>query len=136
MDVPESNSNWIMIKGIAVPTVLAYFATFNRGDFVATAALFAPQGTMHPPFESPIAGKEAIAAYLKAEAKGMNLAPQEGISEAEANNQTKVTVSGKVQTSVFGVNVAWHFLLNGQQEIEYLRIKLLASPQELLKLRR
>ena len=122
------------IADIDEPVVLRYFETFNQGDFAATARLFAYQGTLHPPFESPLMGQEAIAAFLQAEAQGMTLQPREGISET-TEVQTKVQINGKVQTRLFSVNVAWHFILNQQSEIEYVRIKLLASPQELLQLR-
>ena len=125
----------ITIEGIAEPTLLRYFDSFNRGDFAATARLFADEGAMHPPFESPIVGRDKIAAFLEAEAKGMRLIPREGIVEAAEANQTKFQIGGMVQTSLFGVNVAWHFILN-QQQILYVRIKLLASPQELLNLQR
>ena len=124
----------LRIAGIDEPVVWRYFETFNRGDFAATASLFAPQGTLHPPFESPLVGQEVIAAFLQAEAQGMALQPREGVSEA-TEAQTKFQIRGKVQTRLFSVNVAWHFILNQHPEIEYVRIKLLASPQELLKLR-
>ena len=52
------------IEGITEPTVLRYFETLNAGDFENTAALFAADGAIHPPFESGIVGPEAIAAYL------------------------------------------------------------------------
>ena len=124
----------LRIAGIDEPVVWQYFETFNRGDFAATASLFAPEGTLHPPFESPIVGQEAITAFLQAEAQGMTLQPREGTSET-TEAQTKFQINGKVQTRLFSVNVAWHFTLNQRPEIEYVRIKLLASPQELLKLR-
>ena len=37
---------------------------------------------------------------------------------------------------LFGVNVSWLFILNSQQQIVSTTVKLLASPQELLNLRR
>jgi hypothetical protein len=66
----------------------------------------------------------------------MQLFPREGIAEPLEDNQTQIQVSGKVQTSLFGVNVSWIFVLSSEKEILYARIKLLASPQELLNLRR
>lgn len=126
----------LIIEGITEPVVLRYFETMNAGDYQATAALFAQTGVMHPPFEQPIEGREAIATYLETEAKGMQLLPREGIAEPIEDNQTQFQVTGKVQTSVFGVNVAWTFILNTEQEMVYAKIKLLASPQELLSLRR
>lgn len=126
----------LTIKGITEPVVLRYFATMNAGEYEATVALFADEGVMYPPFEEPIQGKTAIATYLKAEAKGMQLSPSKGNAETLEEDQTQIQVAGKVQTPLFGVNVAWIFILNSQQEILSTRIKLLASPQELLSLRR
>lgn len=125
-----------IIEGIDESVVSRYFQTMNAADYEGTAALFAPTGAMHPPFEEPIEGKEAIATYLKAEAKGMQVFPREGIAETLEEDQIQVQVKGKVQTSLFGVNVAWIFTLNPEREILYAQIKLLASPQELLNLRR
>jgi hypothetical protein len=124
------------IEGIDEAVVWRYFQTMNAADYEGTAALFAPTGVMHPPFEEPIEGTEAIATYLNAEAKGMQLFPREGIAETIEEDQIQVQVKGKVQTSLFGVNVAWIFILNPEREIIYTQIKLLASPQELLNLRR
>lgn len=126
----------LTIEGIEEPVVQRYFQTMNAGEYEATAALFAPTGVMHPPFEEPIEGPDAIAIYLKAQAKGMQLFPREGIAETLEENQIQIQVKGKVQTPLFGVNVAWIFILNLEWEIVYTKIKLLASPQELLNLRR
>lgn len=125
----------ITIEGITEPTVIRYFMTMNAGEFDATAALFAADGVMQPPFESQIIGREAIAAYLHQEAQGMQLAPTQGTTEIGADAQ-HLQITGKVQTSWCGVNVAWLFTLNQQGEILFTRIKLLASPQELINLRR
>lgn len=134
---PESVSTTdLTIEGITESVVLRYFETMNAGDYEATAALFADTGVMQPPFEDPIEGREAIASYLEAEAKGMKLSPRKGIAETLEDDQTQIQVTGKVQTSVFGVNVSWIFILNPAQEILFTKIKLLASPQELLSLRR
>lgn len=126
----------LTLEGITEPVVLRYFETMNAGDYEATAALFADTGVMNPPFEKPIEGRVAIANYLEAEAKGMQLFPRRGIAETPLNEQTQIQVSGKVQTPWFGVNVSWIFVLSPEQEILSTRIKLLASPQELLSLRR
>jgi|ERR687886_2136041 hypothetical protein len=126
----------LTIEGITEPVVLRYFETMNAGDYKATAALFADTGAMHPPFEQAIEGREAIATYLEAEAKGMQLFPTKGIVETQKEDQTQIQVTGKVQTPWFGVNVAWIFVLSPEREILTTRIKLLASPQELLSLRR
>ena len=131
----DNNTTAIAIEGINEPTILSYFETLNAGDFQATAALFAPDGVMYAPFESGIVGFDAIATYLQQEAAGMRAQPHEGIAQTQADNSTKVQVSGKVQMPLFGVNVSWLFLLNFQQQITSVTVKLLASPQELLKLR-
>ena len=65
----SSQSSSLTIEGIDEAVVLHYFQTMNAGEYDATAALFAPTGAMHPPFEQPIEGPDAIATYLKAEAK-------------------------------------------------------------------
>jgi len=126
----------LKIEGLTEPSVLRYFETLNAGDFQATAALFAETGSLKPPFEDPLVGPEAIATYLASEAKGMKLEPRQAIAEAIAEDQTQIQVSGKVQTSWCGVNVSWVFILNSEQEILAATVKLLASPQELLNLRR
>jgi hypothetical protein len=125
----------IKIAGITKPTVLRYFETLNAGDFEATANLFAEDGVLHAPFEEPIIGSSSIATYLKTEARGMQLEPQQGVSEILEDGNVEVQVSGRVQTSAFGINVAWLFLLNSDQKILSVTVKLLASPQELLNLR-
>ncbi len=124
------------IEGITEPTILRYFETLNAGEFDATASLFAEDGVMHPPFESDIVGPDAIATYLKQEAQDIKAFPRQGIAESSENDQIEFQVTGKAQTSWCGVNVLWLFILNQQRQIIYTRIKLLASPQELLNLRR
>ena len=125
----------IKIAGITKPTVLRYFETLNAGDCEATANLFAEDGVLHAPFEEPIIGSSSIATYLKTEARGMQLEPQQGVSEILEDGNVEVQVSGRVQTSAFGINVAWLFLLNSDQKLLSVTVKLLASPQELLNLR-
>lgn len=125
----------INIVGLTKPAVQQYFETFNAGDFEATANLFAGDGVLHAPFEEPIIGKSSIASYLKTEARGMQLAPQQSVSKILEDGTVEIQVSGRVQTPAFGINVGWVFLLNFQQEILSVTVKLLASPQELLTLR-
>lgn len=124
------------IDGITEPTILGYFATLNAGEFDTTADLFADDGVMYPPFESPIVGREAIAMYLQQEAENVKAFPVQGIVQTLPNDQVQFQVTGKAQTSWCGVNVTWVFILNLQQQIIATKIKLLASPQELLSLRR
>jgi hypothetical protein len=65
----------------------------------------------------------------------MQLEPQQSVSKILEDGIVEMQVSGRVQTSAFGINVGWLFLLNFQQEILSVTVKLLASPQELLNLR-
>lgn len=125
----------VKIEGITEPTVLCYFETLNASNFEATAALFAADGVMHPPFETAVVGPAAIKAYLQQEALGMRLEPSQGIVQTLDNEKIQVQVSGKVQTSWCGVNVSWLFVLNQQRQITAATVKLLASPQELVNLR-
>jgi hypothetical protein len=124
------------IEGITEPVILRYFESLNAGEFDETASLFAPDGVMQPPFESGIVGSNAIATYLKQEAQGIKAEPRQGIAENLDNNQIEFQVSGKAQTTWCGVNVMWLFILNQERQIQFTKIKLLASPQELLSLRR
>jgi hypothetical protein len=124
------------LDGITEPTILRYFATLNAGEFDTTADLFADDGVMYPPFESPIVGREAIAIYLQQEAENVKAFPVQGIVQTLPNDQVQFQVTGKAQTSWCSVNVTWVFILNLQQQIIATKIKLLASPQELLSLRR
>jgi Nuclear transport factor 2 (NTF2) domain len=123
------------IPGITEYTIARYFETLNTENYQACADLFAIDGIMYPPFEEGIVGREAIASFLQQEAKGMRLEPHQGTIQASEDGNLEVQVAGKVQTPLFGVNVAWLFLLNPQREIATTKIKLLASPQELLSLK-
>jgi len=135
----------LAIAGISEPVISRYFETLNAADYPATATLFAADGVMCPPFDAEIVGEEAIATYLKAEAKGMMFHPREGLVEpldGSLNDRldcethyTHYKVTGKVQTPFFGVNVNWLFVLNPQSEILSVKVKLLASPQELLSMK-
>ncbi|MEH2197268.1 ketosteroid isomerase family protein [Nostoc sp.] len=133
---PAQLQEEFQIEGITETSVLRYFETLNAGEFEATAALFAVEGVMHPPFESDIVGTDAIAAYLKKEGQNVKAYPNTGIAETLETGEIQVQVTGKAQTSWCSVNVLWLFILNQQRQILYTRIKLLASPQELLSLRR
>ncbi|MFN5955878.1 MAG: ketosteroid isomerase family protein [Dolichospermum sp.] len=123
------------ISGVTEPTILNYFTTLNAGEFTQTAALFAEDGLMYPPFESAIIGQDAIATYLDKEAQDIKAYPQQGISENLPDDHTQIQVTGKAETSWCGVNVLWLFILNQNKQIIEAKIKLLASPQDLLCLR-
>lgn len=112
-----------------------YFDTLNYGQFDATAALFAPDGILFPPFDTAMEGREAIVAYLEAEAKGLKLFPQNCSVQPSEMEGYECQVTGQVQTALFGVNVGWKFQINSNFQIESARIKLLASMEELLKLK-
>ncbi|MEH2402159.1 ketosteroid isomerase family protein [Nostoc sp.] len=133
---PAQLKEEFQIEGITETSILRYFETLNAGEFEATAALFAVDGVMRPPFESDIVGTDAIAAYLKQEGQNIKAYPSTGIAETLENGDIQVQITGKAQTSWCSVNVLWLFILNQQRQIFYTRIKLLASPQELLSLRR
>ncbi|MBW4524573.1 MAG: ketosteroid isomerase family protein [Phormidium tanganyikae FI6-MK23] len=126
----------IEIEGISHPTILQYFETLNAGEFEATSQLFAIEGAMQPPFETPIMGREAILAYLQKEAPGLIAMPQAGIFEETDQHCTDFQITGKVQMPMFGVNVTWYFTIDQTDQVTFTRIKLNASPQELAKLRR
>lgn len=129
----------LKVEGITDSTVLNYFAALNADDFESALALFTPDGALQPPFQKPIVGPEAIAKYMRSEAQGLNLMPQQGISETLPDGSKQLKVTGVVQTPWFGVNVGmnigWRFLLNPQGKIFFVAIDMLASPQELLNLR-
>ncbi len=137
----------LQIAGIEHPTVICYFDWLNQEAYDQAVTLFTEDGILYAPFESGIQGRNAIADYLKTEAKGMQLQPREGVvqptndeadeeSESEPDDTYQILVTGKVQTSVFGVNVQWTFTLTPDDQLTAVRVKLLASPKELLNLRR
>ncbi|MCJ8282106.1 MAG: nuclear transport factor 2 family protein [Rivularia sp. ALOHA_DT_140] len=126
----------IQIQGINQLTIQQYFQSLNTSDYEKTASLFAENGVMHLPFESGIVGRDAILNYLNKEAIDIKAYPRQGESDILENNQTQTQVVGKVETPWLGVNVSWLFTLNEKLEILDVKIKLLASPQELLSLRR
>lgn len=120
----------LSIDGISHSTILRYFESLNAGDFKATSELFEVDGAMQPPFEKPIEGRDAIVNYLNKEAIGLMALPQAGVA-----TDSDYQITGKVQMPMFGVNVTWYFTLNSSEQITFVRIKLNASPQELVKLR-
>lgn len=126
----------IKIQGISESTIIEYFESLNTGNYEKTASLFAEDGVMNPPFESGIVGRDAILSYLNKEAIGIKAKPREGVSETLEDNRSQIQIAGKVETPWFGVNVSWLFIMNENLQILDVKIKLLASPQELLSLRR
>lgn len=130
----------VSIEGVSNATILNYMNYLNANDFEALIELFAPDGALQPPFQRPIAGKEAILAFFKEECQNLKLIPERGVSEPADDNYTQIKVTGKVQTPWFGgnvgMNIAWRFLLNPDNQIFFVAIDLLASPKELLNLAR
>lgn len=112
-----------------------YFDTVNNKAFEQTATLFAKEGELVPPFEKPVQGREAIAQYLAKEARDMIFSPSECVADKESGDRT-FWVKGKVKNSLFVVNVGWQFILTEADEIEFVKVKLLAKLEELLKLNR
>ena len=115
-----------------------YFRSFNQNQFEQTAALFSEDGELLPPFESPIVGEQAILAYLEKEAGNITAFPERWERREGESDRPHIVVTGKVNAIIFKVNVAWYFILSSGDEtsapsqIERVRIKLLASPKELL----
>jgi hypothetical protein len=136
----EPASTKISVQGVTESAVLRYFEAMNADNFDAAVALFAENGALQPPFQKPIIGREAIAAYMRAEAQGLNMMPQQGITENVEDGYKQIKVTGKVLTPWFGANVgmniAWRFLIDPVGKIFFVAIDLLASPKELLNLTR
>lgn len=103
-----------------------YFTTLNLGQFQATAALFSPQGVLHPAVEDPVVGQDAIATYLQQECAGMRLQPGQRLAFVLTDGQTLVRVCGVIKLCPFGTSVAWTFRLNLNGEIEQVRVELLS----------
>ena len=135
MTISVSTEDFLSFEDIEEQTIVSYFETVNSEKFDRTAELFAESGELLAPFEKPIIGRSAIASYLEKEAKGMKLLPKTGTISETSSNQQQIDLTGKVQTSLFMVNVGWYFTLNREAKILKARIKLLASPQELLGLK-
>ena len=130
------------VSSEARATISVYFATLNANQFSATAQLFAVDGQLLPPFESAIVGREAITAYLNAEANGLKAYPQTLKTEVLSTHETRLQVIGQVQTALFTINVSWQFVVTPAAEaaeaaeIVSLKIKLLAPLKDLLHLKR
>ncbi len=124
------------IDGIEAPTIAAYFSTLNRGEFTATAELFAETGCLNPPFEGSIEGRAAIAKYLEKEARGMMLCPLSGVMLIQDDRLAQYHIQGQVKTNYFSINVSWLFQLDSEREIVLVEVKLLAALDELLKFKK
>lgn len=128
----------VTIEGVTNPTVINYMNLLNANDFDELIKLFASDGALQPPFQKPIVGKENILRFFKEECQNLKLMPERGVAEPVEDGFTQIKVTGKVQTPWFGagvgMNMAWRFLLNSENQIFFVAIDLLASPKELLNL--
>lgn len=128
----------VTIEGVDNPTILSYMDNLNANDFDALIQLFTPDGALQPPFQKPIAGKEAVYRFLVEDCQNLKLMPERGVSEPADDGYTQIKITGKVQTPWFGagvgMNMAWRFLLTPENKIFFVAIDLLASPKELLNL--
>ncbi|AKG22195.1 orange carotenoid-binding protein [Calothrix sp. 336/3] len=128
----------VSIEGVDNPTILSYMNNLNANDFDALIELFTPDGALQPPFQKPIAGKEAVYRFFREDCQNLKLLPERGVSEPADDGFTQIKVTGKVQTPWFGagvgMNMAWRFLLTPDNKIFFVAIDLLASPKELLNL--
>ncbi|AFY53600.1 NTF2 domain-containing protein [Rivularia sp. PCC 7116] len=126
----------ILTEVINEPTIQQYFKSLNAGDYDKTASLFAENGVMNPPFESGITGRNAILSYLNKEAVDIKAYPEtEAQSKVLEANQSQILVMGRVETPWFAINASWQFVLNENLQISDVKIKLLASMQELFSLK-
>ena len=94
-----------------------YFALFNLGKFQQISRLFAEDGALYPPFESPVVGREAIATYLIKEADGMQAEPLGAEPKPSDNECVNIMVWGKVTALVFHVKVAWDFTASSKPNL-------------------
>ncbi len=138
--VEMSKRTKVSIEGVNNPIVLSYMDNLNANDFGALIQLFAEDGALQPPFKRPIVGKDAIFRFFNEECQNLKLSPERGVLEPAEDGFTQIKVTGKVQTPWFGgkvgMDIAWRFLLNGDNKIFFVAIDLLASPKELLNLMR
>lgn len=132
----EVNQNLLNIEDIQSQVIHNYFLTLNENKFEEFAALFSPDGLLFPPFESAIAGRDAICQYLQTTGIEVKAFPQSGTVQPENNGLTVYQISGNVKTRYFTVNVVWIIELNAEQQIVSAKIKLLATLEDLLRFKR
>lgn len=129
----EDNQDLLRIEDIPSQVIHDYFLTLNEYQFEEFAALFSPDGVLLPPFESAIAGRDAICQYLQTTGIEVKAFPQSGTIQPQNNGLTIYQISGNVKTSYFTVNVVWIIELNAEQQIVSAKIKLLATLEDLLR---
>lgn len=113
--------------------ITRYFALFNLGEFEQVADLFAAEGKLCTPFDSPVVGKVNIANYLREEADGMKAKLSNSEAFTLEDGSHRINMRGKVIAPDFTVNVAWSFSLTPQRKIQSVCVDLLASLEGLLK---
>lgn len=116
-------------------TVSQYFESFSSGDFGTTASLFDVEGVLYPPFDQSVTGSQAIASYLEAEARGMQVELLKQSVTLLAEREYQCSVVGTVHTGLFSVNVNWEFVLSSKAKIRSVKVKLLATLQDLLAIK-
>lgn len=87
-----ANRTQVTIAGVTHPTVLSYIDNMNANDFEVAANLFSPNGSLQPPFQKPIIGREAILAYMREECQGLKLMPEQGVVESQEEGYTPIKV--------------------------------------------
>jgi len=117
------------------PVIQRYFHYLNSENYELVANLFAEEGVLYPPFDQPVVGPESITHYLKAEAINMAIEPLECVLKTASETETTYEVFGKVTTGLFSVNVGWLFTIDAANRLLEVRVKLLATLRELLKMR-
>ena len=115
--------------------ILRYFTLFNLGEYRQVAELFTVKGSLYPPLEPAVVGKDNIASYLLKEAEGMAVSLLSAKTHLREDGRLQVDVRGSVTALVFKVNVVWCFVLTQENEIESVRVDLVATLEELLRLR-
>lgn len=125
----------IALENICELAIDRYFETLNAKEFQSTSELFAAEGVLQAPFAEPVMTPPAIAAYLHKEAQGITAHPQEFNWQLLDDSRTQVRVFGQAKTPMFAVTVCWEFTLNPEGKILLMRLKLLASPRQLLQMR-
>ena len=130
----DSQHNSLALGGQA-DVVNRYFTFFNLGEYQRVAELFTPTGILYPPFESPVEGKDRILDYLLKEAEGMQVSLLSAETKAVEDNQLQVDLRGSVTALVFKVNVTWQFVVTDDSTIQSVRVDLVATLEELLKIR-
>ncbi len=125
--------NVLTIDSLHCQSICDYFSKLNQNDFEGFAALFAPEGSLLPPFESAVVGRDAIRQYLQSTGIEVQASPESSTRELGNDGLTIYQITGKVRNNYFTVNVLWTIDLNADQQITSAKIKLLAPLQELLR---